>query len=140
MSSAAEPRPSWRPSAYLLLLQGAFYFLTGVWPIVHIDSFLMVTGPKTDLWLVQTVGVLIAVMGATMLAGAFRRRAVAEIIFLASGAALALIAVDVVFVVRRAIGPIYLLDAAVETGLVVAWIVILIIEARTRWKQTATCL
>lgn len=140
MSTIAEARPSWRPSAYLLLLQGAFYFLTGVWPIVHIESFLMVTGPKTDLWLVQTVGALIAVIGAVMFAGAFRRRAAAEMFFLAAGGALALIAVDVVFVVRRVVGPIYLLDAAVETGLVVAWMVILVIEARTRWKQSDTCL
>lgn len=140
MSSTIEPHPSWRPSAYLLLLQGTFYFLTGIWPLGSLDTFLQVTGPKTDLWLVQTVGALIAVMGAVMLAGAFRRRAVAETIFLAVAAALALIAVDVVFVTRRVISSIYLLDAGVESALVVAWIVILVVEACTRWKQSDTCL
>jgi hypothetical protein len=33
-------------------------------------SFLAVTGPKTDLWFVQTVGALIAVVGAALLLAA----------------------------------------------------------------------
>jgi hypothetical protein len=32
------------------LVQGVYFLLTGVWPIVHLPSFLAVTGPKTDLW------------------------------------------------------------------------------------------
>jgi hypothetical protein len=35
---------SWLPLAH-----GGFYLLTGVWPLVHMPSFLAVTGPKTDL-------------------------------------------------------------------------------------------
>jgi hypothetical protein len=35
--------------------------MTGLWPLVSIGTFQQVTGPKTDLWLVKTVGVLIAV-------------------------------------------------------------------------------
>jgi hypothetical protein len=40
--------------------QGVYYLLTGVWPLPSIGSFQRVTGPKTDLWLVRTVGVLVA--------------------------------------------------------------------------------
>src|SRR4051794_14622821 len=32
----------------LLWVQGVYYFVTGVWPLVSIETFLMVTGPKTD--------------------------------------------------------------------------------------------
>ncbi len=28
--------------------QGVFYLATGIWPLVNIQSFEMVTGPKTD--------------------------------------------------------------------------------------------
>jgi hypothetical protein len=31
--------------------QGTYFLLTGVWPLLHMRSFLTVTGPKTDLWL-----------------------------------------------------------------------------------------
>jgi hypothetical protein len=42
-----------RPSAAAVaLVQGAFYVATGVWALVDLDSFMAVTGPKTDLWLV----------------------------------------------------------------------------------------
>ena len=133
-------RTTFSPSAYVLVVQGVFYFLTGLWPLLSMDTFLMVTGPKTDLWLVQTVGVLIAVMGVVMVAGVARRRATPEVVVLAVGAALALIGVDVVFVTRGVIPRIYLLDAAVEAALVLGWVVALIVEATTRWKRAATCL
>jgi 8-oxo-dGTP pyrophosphatase MutT (NUDIX family) len=44
-----------------------FYLLTGIWPLLHIQSFQSVTGPKTDLWLVKTAGVLITVIGAVLM-------------------------------------------------------------------------
>jgi hypothetical protein len=43
-----------------------FYLVSGLWPLVHLQSFLTVTGPKTDLWLVKTLGVLISVIGAVL--------------------------------------------------------------------------
>ena len=36
--------------ADILLIQGVYYALTGIWPVVHIGSFMKVTGPKRDLW------------------------------------------------------------------------------------------
>jgi hypothetical protein len=40
-----------------LMLQGMYIFLTALWPIVDINSFMVITGPKTDTWLVKTVAV-----------------------------------------------------------------------------------
>lgn len=103
--------------------QGLFYLVTGVWPLVSIRSFEWVTGPKRDRWLVKTVGALIAVIGgATALAGR-RKRVTAEIALLASGSAASLAAIDVIYVSRGRIRPIYLLDAISEAGLIVAWLV-----------------
>ena len=36
-----------------------YYFITAVWPLIHIDSFLLVTGYKIDIWLVKTVSLLL---------------------------------------------------------------------------------
>jgi hypothetical protein len=41
-------------------VQAAFYVGTGVWPLMHRRSFEWMTGPKTDFWLAQTVGLTVA--------------------------------------------------------------------------------
>jgi hypothetical protein len=108
----------------LALIQGIFYLATGIWPLVDIASFQMVTGPKTDLWLVKTVGVLVAVIGAVLLAASRRRRVTSEIVMLATGSALGLAAIDLIYASSGRISPVYLADAAAEIGLAVAWAVI----------------
>ena len=108
----------------LAMLHGVFYILTGIWPVVHIGSFLRVTGPKTDLWLVRTVGLLITVIGAALLAAGYGGQPSLEVLILAIGAPVALIAVDLIYVLARVISRIYLLDAVVELGLVLAWIAV----------------
>jgi len=105
----------------LALLQGVFYVVTGLWPLIHMTSFLQVTGPKTDLWLVRTVAVLVTVIGAVILQAGRRRRVTPEVVLLASGSALGLAAIDIVHVLSKVISPIYLADAAVELGLVASW-------------------
>lgn len=101
--------------------QGAFYLATGVWPLVHDRSFQAVTGPKVDVWLVKTVGSLVAVVGGVLLAAGLRRSVSTELRVIAAGSAAALAAIDIVYASRRRISPIYLADAVVEIGLVAAW-------------------
>jgi hypothetical protein len=105
------------------LFQGGFYVVAGLWPIVHIQSFLLVTGPKTDLWLVKTVGVLVTVVGVVLLSASRRHRITDEIILLAVGSALGLAAIDLVYALSGRISAVYLGDAAVEIGLAMLWTV-----------------
>ena len=105
----------------LAVAQGAFYLGTGLWPLLHMRSFESVTGEKTDDWLVETVGALLTVSGAVMMMAGLRRRVTPEIALLAAGSAAALTAIDVIYTARRVIRPVYLLDAAVEVGLIAAW-------------------
>jgi hypothetical protein len=107
----------------IALFQGVFYVVTGLWPIVHIQSFLLVTGPKTDLWLVKTVGVLVTVVGLVLLSASRRYRVADEIILLAVGSALGLAAIDLVYALSGRISVVYLGDAVVEIGLAMLWIV-----------------
>ena len=104
-------------------VQAAFYLGTGLWPLVDRDSFERVTGRKTDFWLVQTVGVTVAAVGAGLAqAAAGRPRPVApELRTVAYAVATGLALVDVTFVVRGRISPVYLLDAAAEAALLAAW-------------------
>ena len=104
------------------LTQGGFYFLTGIWPIISIGTFQKITGPKNDLWLVKTVGVLISVIGAALLLAGYRGEIVPSTVLLAAGSAVVLTGVDVIYATKRIIAPIYLLDAVVELLLIAWWI------------------
>jgi hypothetical protein len=108
----------------LATAHGLYYLFTGLWPIFHIDSFQAVTGHKSDLWLVKTVGLLIAVVGSAVFAARNRPGLLPETLIVAAGSALALGTVDVVYALRGVISNIYLLDAVLEAGLVVGWSVI----------------
>ena|SRR6185436_13105388 len=108
---------------FLATAQGLYYLAAGIWPILHIDSFQAVTGAKTDLWLVRTVGLLIAVIGAAVLAARKRPALSPEMFILAAGSALALGTIDVVYALRgedlparrgAGSGPGLRLDAALE--------------------------
>lgn len=109
---------------WLMIFQGAYFALTGVWPLLSIRTFMMVTGPKHDLWLVKTVGILITVIGVVMLVAGLRGNITPEMILLAAGSSAALAAVDIYYVFRRVIARIYLADAAAEIVLIILWIVI----------------
>jgi hypothetical protein len=105
----------------LAWIQGVYFLVTGVWPILSIGTFQWITGPKVDLWLVKTVGALIAVIALTILMAARRGQVGPEVRFLAMGSAAALAAVDIIYALADRIWDIYLLDAVLEIGLVVLW-------------------
>ena len=102
-----------------LRVQSAYYVTTGLLPFVSRRAFEAVTGPKREWWLVQTVGALVTVTGATVASAVARRRVTPEVLALAVGNAAALAAIDVVYVARRRIRAIYLFDAALEAGLII---------------------
>jgi hypothetical protein len=105
----------------LAIGQGAYFAATGVWPLVDMDSFERVTGPKVDKWLVRTVGVLVAAIGATLVSAGVRRSVTGEVAGLAVGSAMGLAAIDVFYATKGRISKIYLADALVEGLLTAAW-------------------
>ena len=110
-------------SSRLARAQGLYYLATGVWPLLSMRSFEAVTGPKVDRWLVNTVGVLVSVIGVTLVLAGRRERVTQEPAVLAGGSAAALAAIDTVYATRGRISKIYLLDALLEIAIVAAWLV-----------------
>ena len=102
-------------------LQGIYWFLTGVWPFLHLPSFLWVTGPKEDIWLLYTVSVLITVIGAVLLLAGFRSRVTQEIKILGIAGAAGLAGIDIYYALSNVIWDIYLIDAAGELALLLLW-------------------
>ncbi|HSL44215.1 MAG TPA: hypothetical protein VK897_12335 [Anaerolineales bacterium] len=105
------------------LVQGIYFFISGIWPILSMSTFLKVTGPKTDLWLVKTVGLILAVIGIVLIYAQWNAKVDTSIMILAIGSALSLVIVEFVYVAKRVISPIYLGDAAIELILIAWWIV-----------------
>jgi hypothetical protein len=102
--------------------QGAFFVAYGLWPILHLRSFAMVTGSKAEGSLAKTVGALIAVAGAALLVAGARRAVGPEVAVLGAGSAAALAVGDLWYAgLERRIAPVYLADAALELGLVAGW-------------------
>ena len=104
------------------LVQGIYFFVFGVWPIIHMKSFLRVTGPKTDLWLVKTVGIILAMIGVALILAWLNAEINTSIIVLAIGSAFSLALVEFIYVAKQVISPIYLGDAVVELILIGWWL------------------
>jgi len=104
--------------------QSVYYLATGLWPLVSPATFQRVTGPKRDMWLVHTVGLLVTVIGGTLAIASRDPSSMrsAPIHGLAIGSALSLATIDAVFVARRRISPVYLLDAVAELALITGWL------------------
>jgi hypothetical protein len=104
-------------------LQAAYYLGTGAWPILHRRSFERLTGKKKDFWLAQTVGVTVMAVGAGLAQAAASRRHTQprELRTVACASAAGLALIDVVFVARKRISAVYLLDAVAELALIGAW-------------------
>ncbi|HEX8692084.1 MAG TPA: hypothetical protein VF746_06680 [Longimicrobium sp.] len=115
------PRRDFSRAETVALLQGGYYAATGVWPYLSLESFEAVTGPKAEGWLVKTVGGLVGVIGGVLAAAGARRRVTPEIAWLGAGSAAVLAGIDVWYVARRRIPPVYLLDAAAEALLSAGW-------------------
>jgi hypothetical protein len=103
----------------LATVHGLYYLATGVWPLVSMRSFEAITGPKTDRWLVRTVGVLAAVIGASLLT---RRGTRDGDRVLPIGSALGFASIDAVYALRGTISPIYLADGLLELVLAAGWL------------------
>ncbi|MFT2011254.1 hypothetical protein ACMA1I_21465 [Pontibacter sp. 13R65] len=108
--------------AFVSKLQGIYWTVTGVWPLVHMPSFIWVSGPKEDLWLVRTVGLLLTVIGAVLLAAGLHRRVTAEIKWLGVGGAASMAFIDFYYALNDVIWNIYMLDGVAELFLIALWV------------------
>jgi hypothetical protein len=102
-------------------LHGAFNVVGGLWPSVHMRSFEAALGPKVDRWLVYTVAGLMISIGPGQFSEMPSAASVRQARRLGAGAAVTFAAIDLVYVARRRISPVYLVNALIEVGWLAAW-------------------
>jgi hypothetical protein len=118
----------------LALVQGAYYLATGLWPFIHLRSFLAVTGDKVDIWLLETVSVLIVAVGAALLVGGIRRNVTAEVAVLGCLSAAGLMTIDLVYSLRQRISAIYLVDVFPQAFILAGWLYYAAVHWRNRGR------
>ena len=113
------------------LIQAIFYGFTGIWPLIHLDSFLAVTGPKTDIWLVKTVGILIVPYSLLCFYAAFNSKRIPVIALANIICCLGLAIVDIYYYFRSVIKWVYLVDSVIEIFFLIYWVYYLLIPKKT---------
>jgi hypothetical protein len=107
--------------AQLAKAQGWFNVVGGLWPLLSMRTFELLTGPKADRWLVRTVAGLLVANGVTQLSADSSPEALRAVRTLGRGTSGALAVVDLVYASRGRISKVYLVDAAAELAWVVLW-------------------
>src|SRR5215210_2787652 len=94
----------------ILWIQGTYTFVTAVWPLIHIQSFMYVTGPKTDIWLVKTVAVLLIPISLCFLSNVFVKGHLLPLALVALTSCAGLIFIDFYYTAHNVIRWIYKVD------------------------------
>jgi len=100
------------------LIQGIYFVVTGIWPLLNMASFITATGPKQDTWLVEMIGLLSASIGLTFIVSSLRRRPLP--VLLGYAVSVSFLTMDVIYVASDQINRIYLLDAAIQAAFIIA--------------------
>lgn len=106
----------------IIKIQGIYILITAVWALLDIESFMLVTGYKTDVWLVKTVSLLLMSVALTLLSFLFVPSHPWTAGILGGTSAAALMMIDFYYGLTGVISPVYMIDGVVEFGFVVIWI------------------
>jgi hypothetical protein len=121
------------PRAKVALAHGAYLVAMGLWPLLHLRSFEVVTGPKLEGWLTKGMGAMMTNIGATLLYAGKRRDVRPPLRLLGACTALSFAAMDFYYAgIRRRISPVYLGNGAIQLGFAISW---LSSEIRERKKK-----
>jgi hypothetical protein len=101
-----------------------------VWPIIDIESFMLVTGYKTDVWLVKTVGAILISISLCMATHLFIRTDHVPVVVLCIASSIAFISIDFYYTLNDTISDIYIADGALQIFFLIAWIYLVITVIR----------
>ena len=110
----------------VLWVQTIYYFLTAAWGLIDIKSFMLVTGPKTDVWLVKTVSVLLLAVSFCFITNLIIKTNRWPVIILAVCCCIFLAGIDIYYAGKHVISAIYFVDSFAQVILLIAWIIIIV--------------
>jgi hypothetical protein len=108
----------------LLLFQAIYYYSTALWPLLDMNSFMEISGPKNDKWLVKTVSVVLLAVSNAILAAVYLQNISVPVIILSISCCIGLLVIDIYYVRMKVILRVYLADATIEFFLLTGWVFI----------------
>ncbi|WP_419870855.1 hypothetical protein [Chryseobacterium sp. CT-SW4] len=120
---------------FIPLLQGIYYLITSVWPLIHLKSFLEVTGDKTDIWLVKTVAVLLLSYSFLFFYIAFCKRILPIHALIGSICSIGLAIIDLYYYLQGTLKWVYFLDFIIELCFFIYWLSYLIYHMNKSTNQ-----
>ena len=124
----------------IIIAQSTYIMVTAVWPILDIETFMAITGRKTDLWLVKTVGALLipvaTCLSSYLFIGSDRRPA----LVLGTLTSISFIIIDFHYALNDIISDVYLVDGVIQLLFLLAWGLLVInhpftVEFPERWRR-----
>lgn len=114
-----------KPFSLLLTVQGVYIIVTALWALVDIDSFIWVTGPKTDIWLVKTVAVVLVSIGLALLIAVRESQPSLSIKVLGLTNAAGLAVIDFYYTSNSTIKWVYAADGVLQVLIIISWIILI---------------
>jgi hypothetical protein len=119
----------------LFYIQGLYYFITGLWPLADIRSFMLITGEKIDIWLVKMVGLLTVSISLFLIYSGIKNKLNTEDLILIFGACLSYFIIDTFYAFSGRISRIYLADAVLQFIFIGLWIFV-VVKQRSKGKKS----
>jgi hypothetical protein len=111
-----------RSSNIILAIQGMYISITSIWPLIHLHSFLQITGSTSDIHLLKTMSLLLLCIGISFISQSAQRGSSAGIRMLAFNVAIALTIVDFYYTTTRVISEVYVIDGFIQLLFVSLWL------------------
>ena len=115
----------------LLIVHGVYVLLTAIWALIDIGSFMSVTGPKSDIWLVKTVAVLLLPISLCILFPLFSSINPLLSILVSMLSAAGLAAIDFYYTSNNTISAVYQYDGILQILFLISWLYILVKNRRS---------
>ena len=122
-------------SANTALVQGIYLVVIGLWPLINTESFMNITGPRMDVWALKITGLLMAVIGFSLLHARQKTVINESLAMLGLLTAIAIAITEIYFVSQGTIRSIYLLDAMIEIIFLLMWLISMYIKRMPERKS-----
>ena len=97
---------------------------------------MLITGPKTDIWLVKTVATLLLPIGTCILLGIFLQQDQWIVLLMGAMTALGLAIIDFYYTANGTISAIYQWDGFLEFIFFIGWVILLLRKKNYRRMHT----
>jgi hypothetical protein len=117
---------------WLLAIQGGYYFITAAWGLIDIDSFMDVSGPKTDIWLVKTVSAMLLAICAGIFTAILQREINLAVAVMCFALTISFAAIDFYYTLNKTIKWVYAVDGGLQIVFMIGWMLVFL-KKRKSW-------